>query len=290
MTDGSGRPKISAVFNTLNEERRLPFSLASVRPWVDEIVVVDMDSDDRTVEIANESGARVFRHDRLGYADPARAYAIGQAQGDWILILDADELVPARLAKRLIEIAAADRFDVVRIPMVNHLFGAALRGTGWAPHQDTHLRFFRRGSVRATGEIHNYLHVVDEARVLDLEAADGLCLVHHNYLDVQQFIEKLNRYTDVEAADLVTRGKRFSYFGSMRWSAREFLRRYLRQRGYRDGWRGFYLAWLMAGYRLITAAKVEQIRRAGGRAQIEDEYARDAARLLAEYEDFALDR
>jgi glycosyltransferase involved in cell wall biosynthesis len=287
---GTARPKISAVFNTLNEERRLPFSLASVKPWVDEIVVVDMDSDDRTVEIATEAGARVFRHERLGYADPARAYAIERAQGDWILVLDADELVPARLAKRLIEIATADQVDVVRIPMVNHLFGASLRGTGWGPHQDTHLRFFRRGSVRATGEIHNYLHVADEARVLEFEATDGLCLVHYNYLDVQQFMEKLNRYTDIEAADLVARGKRFSYLGSVRWSAREFLRRYLRQRGYRDGWRGFYLAWLMAGYRMITAAKVEQIRRAGERARIEDEYARDAERLLAEYDDFTLHR
>ena len=286
---GTRRPKISAVFNTFNEERRLPYSLASVRPWVDDIVVVDMDSDDRTAEIAREAEARVFRHDRLGYADPARAYAIEQAEGDWILVLDSDELVPARLARRLVGIARADEIDVVRIPMVNHLFGASLRGTGWGPSQDSHLRFFRRGSVESTGEIHNYLHVVDGARVLTLEPADGLCLVHYNYLDVQHFVEKLNRYTDIEAGELVARGKRFTSVGAMRRSAREFLRRYLRQRGYRDGWRGFYLAWLMAGYRLITAAKVEQIRRVGERAQIEEEYARDADRLLAEYKDYRAD-
>jgi glycosyltransferase involved in cell wall biosynthesis len=82
------------VINTLNEERRLPYALRSVQDWVDEIVVVDMHSDDKTVEIAEAFGARIFTHERVGYADPARAFAFARATGDWILILDADELVP----------------------------------------------------------------------------------------------------------------------------------------------------------------------------------------------------
>ena len=92
--DGVKAQRISVVINTLNEERRLPYALRSVQDWVDEIVVVDTHSDDKTVEIAEEFGARIFTHERVGYADPARAFAFARATGDWILILDADELVP----------------------------------------------------------------------------------------------------------------------------------------------------------------------------------------------------
>jgi glycosyltransferase involved in cell wall biosynthesis len=86
------RPRISAVFNTFNEEKRLRFALRSVKPWVDEIVVVDMHSSDATRTIAENFGAKVFLHEPLGYADPARAFAVAQATGDWILMLDADRL------------------------------------------------------------------------------------------------------------------------------------------------------------------------------------------------------
>src|SRR5450759_1251360 len=99
-TGGVMGTRISAVINTLNEERNLPFALRSVQDWVDEIVVVDMHSEDATRDIAKQYGARVFLHERLGYADPARAFALEQAVGDWILLIDADELIPAPLSER----------------------------------------------------------------------------------------------------------------------------------------------------------------------------------------------
>ena len=280
------RPRISAVVNTLNEERRLPHALGSVRPWVDEIVVVDMHSDDNTADIARGFGAVVYLHERVGYADPARAFAVDQSTGDWILVLDADEMVPAPLARRLMEIARGEAADIVRIPMLNYLFGAPLRGTGWGREQDTHMRFFRRGSMEITGDIHDYLHPAAGARIIEIEAREGLCLVHHNYSDVAHFVEKLNRYTEIEA-DAISRQKgRTSRSMALAGAAREFARRYVKQRGFRDGWRGFYLAWLMAGYRLITAAKVAQLRTAGTRDEIEAEYRRTAQRLLGEYATF----
>jgi glycosyltransferase involved in cell wall biosynthesis len=76
------RATISVVINTLNEEHRLPFALRSVRDWVDQIVVVDMHSDDGTVAVARDFGAQVFMHERLAYADPAREFALAQATGD----------------------------------------------------------------------------------------------------------------------------------------------------------------------------------------------------------------
>ena len=89
--------KISVLINTLNEEAHLPACLESVR-WADELVLVDMHSTDRTVAIAESAGCRVFQHDRMGYVEPARNFAIAQANHPWVLVLDADERVSPGLA------------------------------------------------------------------------------------------------------------------------------------------------------------------------------------------------
>ncbi|MGH9356058.1 MAG: glycosyltransferase family 2 protein, partial [Terriglobia bacterium] len=129
--------RISVVINTFNEEKNLPYALRSVQTWADEIIVVDMHSEDRTVEIARQFGAKVYFHERMGFVEPARAFAIGQASGDWIMVLDADEIVPEPLSRKLIEIAHGDEgVDAARLPWVNYLLGAAIRHTGWGPSQD----------------------------------------------------------------------------------------------------------------------------------------------------------
>jgi glycosyltransferase involved in cell wall biosynthesis len=279
------KPTISVVVNTLNEEHRLPFALRSVQGWVDEIVVVDMHSDDHTVDVARDYGARVFMHERLAYADPARAFALARATGDWVMVLDADELVPYPLSRRLQEVAAGDEVDVVSIPWRNYLLGAALEHTGWGPGQDRHRRFFRRGFVSARPDIHDYLHTEARARILDLPVEPGLAVVHFNYRDVTQFVEKLNRYTTVEAAAAAASGGRGGSGRALLQAAREFARRYVRRAGYRDGWRGFYLSALMAMYRLVVAAKAEELRRNGPATAVDETYREIAERVLAEYGD-----
>jgi glycosyltransferase involved in cell wall biosynthesis len=274
--------RISVVINTLNEERRLPYALRSVQGWVDEIVVVDMQSDDRTVEIAEASGARVFAHERLGYADPARAFAIAKATGDWILILDADELVPPRLARRLSNIAAADEADVVDLPRFNYLLGEPLAWTGWGPAQDHHQRFFRRGWVESTGDIHNFLRIREGARVLRLAPDRGLALVHFAYTDVSDFIERLNRYTTIEAVGRTAGRHRVRRARAIAATILEFTNRFLRHKGYRDGWRGFYLAGLMAFYRFAVYAKEQESTSIGTREDVEHLYEAEAERWLSD--------
>jgi glycosyltransferase involved in cell wall biosynthesis len=280
-----GRPRISAVLNTLNEESRLPYALRSVQDWVDEIVVVDMHSDDHTREIAQSFKAQVFLHERLKYVEPARAFALSHSIGDWILILDADELVPQPLSRRLQAIAISDEADAVNIPWRNYLLGSALGHTGWGPDQDKHVRFFRRGAVEARAGIHDGLHVVPGSRVLHLPAAEENAIVHFNYLDVTQFIDKLNRYTSAEAESALAMGDRGSPARAVRRGAREFMDRYLRRGGLRDGWRGFYLSALMAMYRLVTVAKMDELHRNGPRAAVEASYRDEAERWLAAYRD-----
>lgn len=278
------RPRISVVINTLNEEARLPYALRSVRPWVDEIVVVDMRSDDRTVDVARSYGARVFDHERLGYADPARAFGIERSTGEWILILDADEVVPEPLSRALRAIARSGDADAVSIAWRNFLLGAPLAHTGWGPDQDRHVRFFRRGAITATPDLHDYLHLVSGARVDRLPAADGLCVAHFNYADISQFIQKLDRYTTIEAAATLSAGGRGGPRRAIVAAAREAVGRLTRRGGVRDGWRGLYLSLLMGVYRLVTIAKVDELRHNGPRLEVEARYRSEAERLVAGYE------
>ena len=81
--------RLSIVINTLNEEKNLPRVLASIDSLADEIVVVDMKSDDKTVEIAEKGGAKVYGHERTNYVEPARNFAIAKTTGEWIFIFNA---------------------------------------------------------------------------------------------------------------------------------------------------------------------------------------------------------
>jgi len=276
-------PTISAVINTLNEESNIAFALRSIRPWVDEIVVVDMHSEDTTVDIAQEFGAKVFLHQRMGFADPARAYALEQATGDWVLILDADEVVPPALSRELTRIARDDAADVVEIPRLNHLLGAPMMHTRWGPRQDTHFRFFKRGCLNTTATVHNYLHPLPRARVLKLRYQPGLAIVHFNYLDSEQFVDRLNRYTKIEAEQAFARGERTTPVGAFIKAGGEFARRYVWAGGWRDGWRGFYLSLFMAFYRLVKAAKLREMSDFGDREIVRARYREQAEQALQGY-------
>src|ERR1035437_3052148 len=93
--------KISLVVNTLNEELNIRECIESAKYLVDEIIVCDMHSEDKTVEIAKSLNAKVFYHEKMGYADPARYYAISQATCEWVLVLDADERMTPDLVSKL---------------------------------------------------------------------------------------------------------------------------------------------------------------------------------------------
>ena len=278
------RPQISAVINTRNEEHNLPFALQSLASWVDEIIVVDMDSTDRTVEIAESYGAKVYQHEPVGFADPARAFAIEKAAGPWIMMLDADEVVPHSLSLRLVEAAEDDDGDVIVIPWLNYLLGAPMRGTGWGYAQDRHPRFFKKAALETSPTIHNFMHPVPNARVFNLPRLEKYAIHHFNYLNTEHFIEKLNRYTSIEAQQAFRRGERSSPTRVVRATIKEFAWRYLVRRGFRDGWRGFFLSAFMVFYRMSVESKLIELSTVGDADKIKSDYAATARHLISEYQ------
>ncbi|HUX36367.1 MAG TPA: glycosyltransferase family 2 protein [Rectinemataceae bacterium] len=280
-------PSISVLINTRNEEANIRLCLESAGP-ADEIIVVDMESEDRTVEIAREYTNKVYSHEKLGYADPARAFALSKATGDWVLILDADELATPGLWKAIREIASKDRADVAIIPFRTWMFGRELLGGGWGPGQDTHPRFFRRATNILSERVHLMFEIPPEARIERITDL-GACIVHFNYLDLEHFLEKSNRYTTIEAQNAYE-GKKAGlphFRDALAKAVKEFTRRYLVKKGYRDGSTGFLLAFLQAGYYLSAWHKEDTMRRYGrleARSAITASYETEKRRIVAEAE------
>jgi glycosyltransferase involved in cell wall biosynthesis len=278
---------ISVVINTLNEEKNLPFALRSVMPWADEIVVVDMHSQDDTVDIARQYGARVCLHEGPGVNLPPREFSVAQANYEWVFVLDADEVAPLALSQDLRRIADSDDADVAALPRRNFVMGAALKGTGWGPTQDYQTRFFKKGKIRAHSIAHHEFIPAECARVLRLPYNGRNAIVHFSYLDSAHFIQKLNQYTSIEAIQRLERHQHASFLKVLLYAARVFLFKYLKGGGYRDGWRGLYVACFMVVYRLATYAKLQELESVGKTELVEKLYRQEAEMVISEYEQAA---
>lgn len=244
--------KISVVINTLNDEKNIERAIKSVN-WADEIVVCDMHSDDKTVEIAKSLEVKVVLHKRLDYVEPARNFAISKASGEWILVLDPDEEIPDSLRERLIQIAnKMKEIDYVRIPRKNIIFGKWMKASMWWP--DLNVRFFKKGAVSWSDKIHRPPETSGDG--LDLEAEEKWVIVHHNYQTVSQFVERMNRYTSVEAEQLKKDGYQFNWKDLIQKPTSEFLSRYFANKGYLDGVHGLSLSLLQAFSFLVVYLKL----------------------------------
>ncbi|MGR3293124.1 MAG: glycosyltransferase family 2 protein [Candidatus Scalindua sp.] len=242
---------ISLVVNTLNEEQNIADCILSARELVNEVVVVDMHSDDRTVEIARSLGAEVHLIERVPFVDPTRNYAIAQATGEWILLLDADERLTPKLANELRSIAEKDHVDMVRIHRDTYMFGQRIRYSGW--QRDIHYRFFKKGFLKYPNE---EVHAWPKAhgRILILDPCKGK-IQHFNYKDLHHFIKKMNDYTDGEALKLLKTNGKISPLRGIYWGLHHFCKRFFKLRGFKDGNYGLILSVMMGFYWFLAFAK-----------------------------------
>lgn len=246
--------KISVVINTLNEAENLPRAIASVKGFADEIVVVDMESSDSTPEIAKKLGAKVFTHKKTGYVEPARNFAVGKAMNSWVLVLDADEEIPKSLVYEIQKILKSPKADYFRLPRKNIIFGHWMKYSRWWP--DYNIRLFKKGSV-SWNEI---IHAVPITQGVggELEGKEENAIIHHHYDSVEQYIERMNRYTTQHAEIRVNEGYKFTWKDILIKPANEFFSRYFFGEGYKDGLHGLSLSFLQAFSELSLYLKVWQ--------------------------------
>ncbi len=280
-------PKISVVLITLNEEANINRAILSVKSWVDEVIVVDMMSDDRTVELARSLGAKLFEHPRVkvGIPEPARTEAVGYASGEWVLLLDADEVVSFSLSKELQRIAEQDSADVCRLPRLNYILGKPMFHGQHAPDRDLQVRFFKKRIMRFPDRVNSFPEPEEGSRICTVKFAGSRAIHHFHAATASQLIDKMNRYTTIDADQDFGDGKPAAAWRLLLFPPVFFCYGYFFNQGWRDGWRGLYWAFLMAFYRLTRETKRLQLVECGPPSKSEPPYFREAADLLREYDD-----
>lgn len=228
------RPKISVAVIARDEAHAIERCLRSVA-WADERIVLDSGSTDGTVDVARALGARVEVTDWPGYG-AQKNRAIERCSGDWILSLDADEQVSDAL-RHEIERALGAPGDAVgfRMPRRSSYCGRWMRHGGWWPDHVT--RLFRRGLGRFSEDpVHERLIVEGPVATL------GTSLLHEAFVDLEEVLDKMNRYSSAGARQMHAAGRRATLRSAIGHGAWTFIRTYLLRAGFLDGREGFMLA------------------------------------------------
>lgn len=233
--------KISACIITLNEEENLPRCLESIRDVVDEIIVVDSGSTDRTKFIATEFNARFIRNEWPGYV-AQKNFALSKAKHPWVLSLDADEVLSPELKESIAKLRTAEIPESVsgyEMARVVYFEGQWIRFGDWYP--DRLVRLFRKEQGEFTGgRVHERLEIKG-----DIEPLEGE-IHHYSFKDWQDYRDRIEHYSTLWAEQKAEEGLSFGPFIPMTRALCRFLRSFFIKQGFRGGLPGFHLARLQA--------------------------------------------
>ncbi len=269
--------KISAIVITFNEEQKIERCLKSMT-WVDEIIIVDSFSADRTVEICKRYTAKIYQHPWPHSFSGQRAIAVNYTKNDWILALDADEVVTAALQQEIIEVFSKEpRSDLFMIPRKEFFAGKWIKAGGWYPQYKTIL--YRKSMGEWTGLIH--MKVITRGTIGFLKSP----ILHDGYTGFKVFMDKFNYYSSVESEnDYIHHRRRFSFFRALFKPLERFFGRFIIHRGYRDGIHGFYMAAVIAINYFLREMKLYEIEyKKKHRQDWEKEYHRAAIHAPSQF-------
>ncbi|MEI8361609.1 MAG: glycosyltransferase family 2 protein [Betaproteobacteria bacterium] len=225
---------LSVVIITKNEAHAIVDCLSSV-VWASEIIVVDSGSTDDTVNICKQFGAKVSITDNWPGFGPQKNHALALATRPWVLSLDADERVTPELQMEISKIIENNADASYRMPRSSSYCGQFIRHSGWSPDYVT--RLFKRGYGKFSDDlVHECL--LPEHPTLVLKSQ----LLHISYINLEEVLDKVNRYSTAGAAMSLSLGKSATLGKAIRHGIWAFIRTYFIRLGFLDGEMGFILA------------------------------------------------
>jgi glycosyltransferase involved in cell wall biosynthesis len=246
----SDRATISACIVCRNEADRLGPCLDSLR-WADEIVLLDLASEDRSAELARAAGARVVGHAPVPIVEAVRNVVADAAAGEWVLAIDPDERVTPGLASELRRLATRPDLDAVVVPRMNFDFGHAASSP--LQRYEPQLRMYRRAAVRWPA-FPNALPEVSPDRLAQVEARDELTLVHDRNRNIPEAIDRVRRYAPAQAQAMIDAGEVFSARRMLATLGEKLYRHFVLARALRDGVPGLMRAGLLVAFHLYVWA------------------------------------
>ncbi|OGW75389.1 MAG: hypothetical protein A2Z72_02975 [Omnitrophica bacterium RBG_13_46_9] len=252
------RAKISAVIITKNEERNIERCLRSLS-WVDEIVIVDGYSTDRTVDIARSFGAKVISHKFEGDFGMERNIGNENTTGEWILALDADEVITQKACHKIEEILEnGSAYNAYNVPRLQYFLGKPLRHGG---RYHSIVNFFKKGKARFDGKVHHLVLV--DGGIGQFEEP----IEHYPFNTISEFIQKHDRYTYYEAREMFEnfkagKLKEVKYNLTVK-PLKLFFKTYFKKKGYKDGIIGLVFCILFSWSYFLRWAKYWELCQQG---------------------------
>ncbi len=235
-------PKISAIIITKNEAQNIAKCLSALKTVVDDILVVDSFSTDNTRAIAEEYGARVIQREWEGYAK-AKNFANSRAYHDWILSVDADEVLSKELIAQIKQLSLRAG-TVYALDRINNFCGQWIKHSGWYP--DWKIRLFDRNEVYWVGAyVHEKLKYPANYQIERLSGK----LYHYSYSTLDDHKKRIETYSQLAAEDMFANGKKASFIKMYLSPISRFLKTLFLKRAFLDGKNGWIIsrrnAWLV---------------------------------------------
>lgn len=220
---------ITIVIHTRNEENEIQKTIESAHQLSNNIVVVDMESTDKTTAIAKKNGAKVFPFPFSRYVEPSREFGIGKASNDWVFILDADERISPELAEEIKKSIKQNKYTHYKVPR-KELFANKkwLKHGGWWPNHQIRLinkKYFKNWpkEIHSTPVIEGKMGYIDES------------IVHLSKNDYEEIVRKTIIFEDIESDLLYKAGRNPSTLIFFRKFLGELYRRMFKHLGFLDG-------------------------------------------------------
>jgi len=244
--------KLSAAVITKNEEKKIGDCLDSLS-FADEIVVVDCGSTDRTTEIAKSKGAKVVFHEWEGHIGQ-KNYAISQTTGEWILSLDADERVSARLRGEIQRALLDPRADGYAMARLVFYINRWIYHCGWYPARK--VRLFKRGKGKWTGENpHDKIELEGQCQNLDGD------IYHLSFDTISDHLKTINSFTQIAARERTAKNQKAGFFSIALRPPATFVKMYFLKLGFLDGIPGLILSGLSSYHVFCKYLKISQMSR-----------------------------
>ena len=258
--------KISACIISYNEENKIEDCLRSLEGIADEIVLVDSNSTDRTVEIARKYTDRIILQDFLGYIEQ-KNFALSHASNDWVISLDCDERLSPQLREEIL--ALKDHIEQADAYSMSRKTFYVYRWLNYCWYPDVKLRLFNRHHAHWGGtNPHDHI-VLDGDKVRRLRGD----IEHYSFDSISDHLKTIDKFTDIGADELIRKGKSFNIFSPVTHASWIFIKTYLLKRGFMDGFAGLVVSVLSTMHVFIKYSKALIKRRqaaaagqTGGRA------------------------
>ena len=243
--------KISVIIHTYNNEKIIRECLESVKDF-DEIVVCDMYSTDKTLEIAKEYNAKIVMHENIGWADPARNFAIQQASNEWVLVVDSDERITNELREYLYNFIKNnnDVYSALKIPRKNYYWGVFIE----VQYPDFITRLIKKDNVFWPPKVHSQPEITGKIASIDKNRKD-LAFIHYVCDSPTKLIHTTNIYTDKELDKLIAQNKSFNIYWRILQSFFLIFEKFFFKNGWKSGVDGFIFCVIMGFYKFLMYVK-----------------------------------